>query len=242
MSVDDILAAYLETGTLDEAAVAGLRADEQAEVREAVTGLRRVRVALAEEDGWADPDPDLENRVVDGILGTVVETVSQPPLPRVDVVAPSSLAEARLRRSRAIAFGASIVAAAAVVVAVVSFTTRPDVPSDPRTTPAGQDFALVGTGLLPGVTGRVNVRETDSGVRIYLDATGLPRREKGQFYEAWAKTSHGLVSIGTFHTGTDVVLWAGVSIPEIEAISVTLELDDGDPASSGDRVLLVELR
>jgi len=234
MSVDDVLASYLETGRLDEAAVAELHADEQAEVREAVIGMRRVRVALAEEDGWADPDPDLEQRVVDGVLGVAADAVSRS--------APMSLVEARLRRSRAVAVGASIVAAAAVVVAVVGFTTRPDVASDARTTPAGQDFALVGTGLLPGVTGRVNLRETDSGVRVYLDATGLPRREKGQFYEAWAKTSHGLVSIGTFHTGTDVVLWAGVSIPEIEAISVTLELDDGDPASSGDRVLLVELR
>ena len=47
-----------------------------------------------------------------------------------------------------------------------------------------------------------------------------------------------LVSIGTFNEGADVVLWAGVPPSEFSTMTVTAEVADGDPASSGIRVLV----
>ena len=92
--------------------------------------------------------------------------------------------------------------------------------------------------VLPDATGTAELQRTDSGWRIELDATGLPRRDDGQFYEAWLRNEEGvLVSIGTFNEGADVVLWAGVVPSEFSTMTITAEEADGDPASSGIRVL-----
>ena len=203
----------------------------------------RVRAVLADGDAWVEPDDGLEDRVVRHVVSSAdpqaaaPSFASEPAAP--DVPAVASLAEARLRRSRLVTIGASIIAAAAIIAAVFAFSTRTT--TAPRG-PSGTEFAMAGTGLLPDASGKVHLSETNSGVRVYLDATGLPRRDNGQFYEAWAKTAHGLVALGTFHTGTDVVLWSGVSISEIDAITVTLEDDDDNQASSGRRVLIATLR
>ena len=80
--------------------------------------------------------------------------------------------------------------------------------------------------------------ETDSGWRIELDATGLPRLDNGRFYEAWLRNPEGiLVSVGTFNEPTAVTLWSGVSPLTFTAFAVTEEEADGNPASSGRRVL-----
>jgi hypothetical protein len=247
MAIDDILAAYLETGSVDEAALASLPDAERDEVHAALGRLDQVRTVLADADAWVEPDAGLEDRVVLHVTGSADPVVAVASLasgaPPSESVPPAmSLADARLRRSRLITIGASLIAAAAIIVAVVGFSTRTtEGPSGTRG-PSGAEFAMAGTGLLPGASGTVHLLETNSGVRVYLDATGLPRRDNGQFYEAWAKTAHGLVALGTFHTGTDVVLWSGVSISEIDAITVTLEVDDDNQASSGQRVLLAQLR
>jgi Anti-sigma-K factor rskA len=71
-----------------------------------------------------------------------------------------------------------------------------------------------------------------------VDATGLPRLDDGRFYQAWLRDAAGtLVTVGTFNEPDDVVLWAGVSPIEFPTLTVTRELADGDPASSGERVL-----
>ena len=102
----------------------------------------------------------------------------------------------------------------------------------------GTDVALEAD-TIPGATGTANFRRTDSGWRIELDATGLPRRDDGEFYEAWLRNADGvLVSIGTFNEGDDVTLWAGVAPSVFSTITVTAEQADGDPASSGVRVLV----
>ena len=94
--------------------------------------------------------------------------------------------------------------------------------------------ALAGT----GASGEATLTKTDSGWRIELDATGLPRLEGGRFYQAWLRNADGaLVPIGTFNEGQNVTLWAGVSPKTFTTLSVTRERADGDQASSGDRVL-----
>ena len=67
---------------------------------------------------------------------------------------------------------------------------------------------------------------------------GLPRLDNGRFYEAWLRNPEGiLVSVGTFNEPANVTLWSGVSPRTFTAFAVTEEEADGNPASSGRRVL-----
>jgi hypothetical protein len=120
-------------------------------------------------------------------------------------------------------------AAAVVLVAVIGSPN------------SGEQFlaALAPTGVVPGAKGDATLTKTTSGWRIELDASGLPRLDKGRFYEAWLRNRAGvLVPIGTFNEGTAVTLWAGVSPKEYTTLTITRERADGDQASSGDRVLV----
>jgi hypothetical protein len=99
--------------------------------------------------------------------------------------------------------------------------------------------ALAPTGLVPGAAGEATLTKTESGWRIAIDATGLPRRDGGNFYEAWLRNAAGvLVPIGTFNDGRHVTLWAGVSPKDFPTLTVTREQADGDQASSGEKVLV----
>lgn len=148
---------------------------------------------------------------------------------------PASLDERRRRRRAWPAALASAVAAAAAVligVVVVSDTGGDEGPS------ATFEAALAATDLAPGAGGTVSAARFDSGWRLELDATGLPRLADGEFYEAWLLgPGDVLVPVGTFNEGADVVLWAGVSPADFTAFTVTRETADGDQASSGQRVL-----
>jgi len=102
--------------------------------------------------------------------------------------------------------------------------------------------SLAATGLAPGASGNATLTKTSSGWRIELDATGLPRLDKGRFYEAWLKNPAGvLVPVGTFNEGRKVTLWAGVSPETFTALSVTREEADGNQASSGRKVLVAKI-
>jgi Anti-sigma-K factor rskA len=99
--------------------------------------------------------------------------------------------------------------------------------------------ALGPTPLLPGASGKATLTKTSSGWRIQVAATGLPRLDKGRFYEAWLRNSSGvLVPVGTFNEGRDVTLWAGVSPKDFSTLTITRERADGDQASSGQKVLV----
>ena len=99
--------------------------------------------------------------------------------------------------------------------------------------------SLTGTRLAPDADGNVTLTKTDSGWKIELHATGLPRRSDGEFYQAWLKGDTGLlVPIGTFNEGTDVTLWSGVGPTTFPTLSITKEVADGNQASSGQVVLI----
>lgn len=134
-------------------------------------------------------------------------------------------------RPAVVALGA---AAAAAVALVVAFNVFDSGASGERLY-----VTLAATGSAPGAEGEATLTKTDSGWRIELDATGLPRLDDGRFYQAWLRNPAGvLVPIGSFNEGRDVTLWAGVSPKEFTTFSVTRELADGDQESSGDRVLV----
>jgi len=99
--------------------------------------------------------------------------------------------------------------------------------------------ALAPTDLAPAATGSATLTKTSSGWRIELDATGLPRLEGDRFYQAWLRDAAGeLVPVGTFNEGVDVTLWSGVSPKTFTTLTVTRERNDGDQASSGEKVLV----
>jgi anti-sigma-K factor RskA len=124
-------------------------------------------------------------------------------------------------------------AAAAVAVAVAGSGSR-----GPRF-----QAALGPTALAPAASGRATLRQTPSGWRIDLHATGLPRLAGDRFYEAWLRSSDGvLVPIGTFNDGRSATLWAGVSPASYKVLSVTRERADGRQASSGQKVLFGPVR
>jgi anti-sigma-K factor RskA len=95
--------------------------------------------------------------------------------------------------------------------------------------------------------GEVSGQVDGGNLQIELVVWGLPELRKDEYYELWyAKEDGGRISCGTFRAQqggqTTVNLTApasAVSYPEIE---VTREADDGDPGSSGEKVLVGDLR
>jgi anti-sigma-K factor RskA len=95
--------------------------------------------------------------------------------------------------------------------------------------------------------GEVSGEMEEGNLKIELVVWDLPELQKGEYYELWyAKEDGGRISCGTFRAQqgdqTTVNLTApanAVSYPEIE---VTREPDDGDPGSSGEKVLVGDLR
>jgi hypothetical protein len=181
----------------------------------------RLARLLADESIWAEPSPDLEAHIV----GAMEKAA------RADSVVDLDAARRRRRlNARAVAPWAVAVAAAAAAVVVA---VRPWSGSTPAFT-----AALAGTELAPGARGEADLTDTASGFRIDLDLTGLPRTKPGFYYQAWLKGPRGLVTIGTFHTGGKVTLWSGVDPKRYSTLTVTLEPKDGDPASSGKKLLV----
>jgi hypothetical protein len=191
--------------------------------------LDETRALLADPSVWAEPAHGLE----DAVVAAVVDAAG---LPRpADERRPDAAVRASRLRRRASLVGAAAVGAAAVVAAVVL-----TVAAVGRDGPSSELSAtLRPTELAPGAGGRATFTRTDSGWRIDLDATGLPRLADGRFYQAWLRDDAGvLVAIGTFNEAHDVVLWSGVSPDDFSTITVTEERADGDPGSSGRRVLV----
>jgi Anti-sigma-K factor rskA len=110
---------------------------------------------------------------------------------------------------------------------------------DSQISPERFRAALGPTALLPDADGEATLTKTSSGWRIELDAAGLPRLEKGRFYQAWLRDSAGvIIPIGTFNEGRNVTLWAGVPPTAFTILTVTREQADGDQSSSGETVLV----
>jgi hypothetical protein len=227
MTTDDDRVAYLEGETHPS-----LDSVERAELDE-------LRALLADEAMWAVPADDLEDRVVAAVADASTSAPAPLPPPASSTpVAPITSSPSVRRRSGGagrrgwmIAVG-GIAAALALVLGAGFLATRDDDSTD------SFDMALAPTDVVPDASGDATLTKTDSGWRIELDATGLPRLDNGRFYEAWLRNPEGvLVSVGTFNEPADVTLWSGVSPRTFTAFAVTEEEADGNPASSGRRVL-----
>ena len=240
MTNDEKWAGYLAFGDLED-----LAPEDRAELDD-ITAL------LADPSLWDEPPAGLGDRVVTAIgresgrhLGMVtrIDEPSMRPgntssIETSAAVIPisagrrSGSSAGRANRGWIRPFLSGVAAAAAIAGGALSLkaATKGD---DGATV-----LALAGTELAPvGVSGTARIIETSSGLRIELDARGLPRRDGTQYYQAWLKGVAGLVPIGTFHTGDKVVLWAGVSLADFPTLTVTLE-EVGDQESSGQKVLV----
>lgn len=192
---------------------------------------------LAVQSIWVEPSTDLGDRVVAAVLSEAILGEAEPTVSVVGL--PPGRRRSGLRP-------ALLGAAAAITflfggIIVLSALSGADGGSDTFSA------ELISTGLVPDVGGDIEVTSFRSGLRIDLEAPGLPRRDDGKFYEGWVRTVDGdSFPVGTFHDGNDVTLWAGVELERIELFAITLEAASGpnDPGqgSSGEVVLRTEIR
>jgi Anti-sigma-K factor rskA len=195
--------------------------------------LDEFRALLEAPAAWEEPDPALEDRVVAAIAE---EAARAPAAGSGPAAAPASAKPARARwrfRRPVFAFGGLATAAAAIAVALVLALSS--------SSPAALQFAMVvsGTSLAPGANGSGTLTKTESGWRIDLSATGLPHLANGRYYQAWLKNAAGiLVPVGTFNDAQHVTLWSGAPVTQFRSFSVTVQQANGNPASSGRRVLV----
>jgi len=172
--------------------------------------IERVNDVLADPAVWAEPPPYLQEAVVAAIADE------------------AGAGKRRRFRLAVVGIAAAVLLAVGVTVGYVN-----------RDQPVEFAASLTGTELAPDATGEVTLTKHPSGWDIRLHATGLPRREDGEFYQAWLKNEDGLlVPIGSFNDGRDVILWAGVPPSAFATLTVTQEVADGDQASSGLVVLV----
>jgi Anti-sigma-K factor rskA len=229
--------------------VGALTAEERAELDE-------LRNLLVDETAWIEPPPELEHRVVAAIADEAARArraavqpepapaATQAPRPRP---APPRPVRKRprfhlgliLQRPMYAAAAIACVVGIAAIVAVVA-NSGSDNGSVNGSVKQPLRFAMVvsGTSLAPGAHGSATLTKTSSGWRIDLRATGLPPLNNGRYYQAWLKNSAGiLVPIGTFNDAVNVTLWSGAPVTEFRTLTVTRQLANGNPASSGQRVL-----
>ncbi len=106
---------------------------------------------------------------------------------------------------------------------------------------------LTATALAPGASGELRGEKVGENLRVELEVEGLPELRKHEYYEMWYATEDGeRISCGTFRAQpegrTTVNLTAPALATSYPVIEVTLEPDDGDPASSGKKILVGDLR
>lgn len=136
----------------------------------------------------------------------------------------------------AYAFGL-IAVLVAVVGGVAAISTSGG--GNPPTAPLKFAMVVNGTSLAPGAHGSATLTKMSSGWQVQLAATGLPHLTGGRYYQAWLKNAVGvLVPIGTFNDAVNVTLWAGVPVTQFRTLTVTRQQANGNPASSGQRVLI----
>ena len=208
-----------EVAELAALADGSLPADRRGELEERVAASDELADRLAEQQ-----------RAV-ALAQSAAADVKAPDALRARIEAQRRARSARKPRRVLVAGVAAAAVAGAVALGLIVF----------RSGTSGQQFqaALGATSSLPGASGQATLTKTSSGWRIELHASGLPRLDRGRFYEAWLRNGAGvLVPIGTFNEGKSVTLWAGVSPESFNTLTVTRELANGNQASSGVKVLV----
>ncbi|WP_432947750.1 anti-sigma factor [Kribbella sp. CA-253562] len=184
---------------------------------------------LRRSEVWAAVPAELEQRVM-----AEIREASDHDVPEVE--AGNVVPLRRHSRAGRLRFGGRVGLVAAGIVAVAAAGIGLTVADRDET----HTVALAGTPLEDGARGRVELRDTASGVEISLSTTGLPPAPAGSYYQGWVKGARGSVPIGTFHLRdgvSEIILWSGVDLTDYPTISVTLESESDGPESSGQVML-----
>lgn len=216
----------------DEERIAYLAGESAAHLEPAERAeLDELSRLLADDALWAAPSPQLQERIVSAVQaeagGERIRTGPHHLAPTEPAAETELSRRRRLRQWRLVLVGAAAAVVLLLGVALVVLTGRGG--SHPTQFAA----SLTGTQLSAGATGSATMTRTVGGWRIELHATGLPRRDNGEYYEAWLKSAAGvLVPIGTFNEPRDVTLWSGVAPSGYPTMTVTQQRADAGPASS----------
>src|SRR6185312_4059660 len=172
--------------------------------------MEKIRIALADGATWVEPVASLEQRIIEAVAADVAATPSRAAETSTSPSQPATVTHIAHQRSRRMRY--SIIGIAAAVVLSVGLAVGLAVAlSGQGSRTVAYSASLTGTQLEPSASGTAQLTRTQSGWRIHVKATGLPRRDNGDYYEAWLKNPAGvIVPIGTFNEGADVTLWAGV--------------------------------
>jgi hypothetical protein len=245
MTDDELLALYLEaSGPEERARVAeelgarGVDAEllddlDDLDDFDDLGELGALASALDDPATWEEPSADLGDRIMADIAADLAPSsappTSAPPSAVVDLSPRREQRAGRpLRRMVPAVAAAAAAAAIGVGIGRMSRSSTPDFDAQ---------VALAATPLAPGASAEVRVRAESAGVRIELEAVGLPEPPSGFIYEAWVTDGTIRIPIGTFSKGGSVVLWSGVSVTRFPTMTVTLEPIDADASSSGKVVL-----
>ncbi len=203
--------------------------------------LDELRELLEAPATWEEPDAALEDRIVSAIADEARRTrpVESAPVAPAAPQAPATPQAPRRRgfrwpfRRPGLVLGGFATAAAAIVVAIVIAV------GGSSSSPLQYAMGVSGTSHAPGAHGSGTLTKMTSGWEIQLSATGLPHLANGRYYQAWLKNAAGiLVPVGTFNDAEHVILWSGAPVTQFRSFSVTEQLANGNPVSSGRRVLV----
>ncbi len=200
--------------------------------------LDRLRFLLDDPAIWAEPDPELEDRIVARIGAAAAEEPATPRRGRARRWGPIGSIGAVLRRHPRLALS-GMLAALVAILAVIVLLVFGGTPKQPlRLT-----MAVTGTSLAPGAHGTAKLTRTEAAWRIELRATGVPRLDGARYYEAWLANAAGdVVPVGTFNDARKVTLSSGVAATEFRSLKVTLQHAGRNPAVSGPTVLMGTVR
>lgn len=158
---------------------------------------------------WDSPSVDLADRVIRDVASE-------------SELAPATADRATRRggiRYAVLGAAAAVLAVLVIVVGISAFDQ-----SGERVVSA----ALIPTGRAGDSGGSLDLRASDAGVGIEVDAPDLPPCAEGDYYEGWVRTHDGgMVPAGTFRAGGTIELWAGVDLDDVAGFTVSYHYGDG---------------
>jgi anti-sigma-K factor RskA len=208
---------------------------ERADFEEHLAGCERCQAEVAELRGLPE------------LLEQAAPPVEVPPWLRERTFAAVERAAAQQRRRRRLRL--ALTAAAACLVLVVAFVGGYTLSRVGPFADRGRviEFALAAPdGGAARATAKV--RQVGDGLAITMEVSGLAPNPPGSVYECWyvgpgdSLERPNRVSAGTFTVGADgrasLRMHSAADLQRYPAMGVTLERDRGNPARTGDKVLV----
>jgi anti-sigma-K factor RskA len=208
---------------------------ERADFEEHLAGCERCQAEVAELRG------------LPALLEQATPPVEVPPWLRERTFAAVERAAAHQRRRRRLRL--ALTAAAACLVLVVAFAGGYTLSQVGPFADRGRVIAFALAAPDGGAArATAKVRQVGDGLAITMEVSGLAPNPPGSVYECWyvgpgdSLERPNRVSAGTFTVGVDgrasLRLHSAADLQRYPAMGVTLERDRGNPARTGDKVLV----